>query len=387
MNGMGPRLLAVGVLLAASLGLARGAAAAVPTQITHQGRLFGANGAPVDNALPVTFTVYASAEAEAGEEPLWSESIAITFDDGYFSTVLEFSEEQAAKVFDGSVRYLGITVGNDPEMEPRTPIGSVPYAMVANNAIGEITPKRVKIGDKVVIDENGNWVGSSSGIAGPAGRDGAPGADGPPGLPGLPGERGPEGPQGVPGPEGPQGLPGPPGVAGPAGERGPEGPPGATGPEGAPGPQGPVGPSGVVATLALAGNVATSFTGNSSVYSWVGPPASVTIREGRQRVTGSASAPLGLAPAVPPQIAMVGLCYQQVGGTTAELVNFFGAGYAHHPFSSTRATYSVSATTVLGEGTWNIGMCLRNDGGNPIQGSDMGSGSIVNGWFIVTKDG
>lgn len=387
MNGMGPRLLAVGVLLAASLGLVRGAAAAVPTQITHQGRLFGANGAPVDNALPVTFTVYASAEAEEGEEPLWSESIAITFDDGYFSTVLEFSEELAAKVFDGSVRYLGITVGNDPEMEPRTPIGSVPYAMVANNAIGEITPKRVKIGDKVVIDENGNWVGSPSGIAGPEGRQGPPGADGPPGPPGLPGERGPEGPQGVPGPEGPQGLPGPPGVAGPAGERGPEGPPGATGPEGAPGPQGPVGPSGVVATLALAGNVATSFAGNSPVYNWVGPPASVTIREGRQRVTGSASAPLGLGPTHPPQIAMVGLCYQQVGGTTAEIVNFFGAGYAHHPFSSTRATYSVSATTVLGEGTWNIGMCLRNDGGSPIYGSDMGSGSIVNGWFIVTKDG
>ncbi|HTN82917.1 MAG TPA: collagen-like protein, partial [Sorangium sp.] len=98
---------------------------------------------------------------------------------------------------------------------------------------------------------------------------------------------------------------------------------------------------------------------------------------------GSASAALGLLPAgASPQISMVGLCYQQVGGGTGEIVNFFGPGFAHHPFSTTRATYSVSATTVLGEGTWNVGMCLRNDGASAIQGI----GSIVNGWFIVTND-
>ncbi|WP_437337613.1 collagen-like protein [Sorangium sp. So ce394] len=376
MNGMGRRVLAICVLLAASVGLVRGASAAVPTQITHQGRLFTANGEPVNDALQVTFAVYAAEAPEDGEAPLWSETISISFDDGYFSTALDFTEEQAAKVFNGSVRYLGITVANDPEMEPRAAIGSVPYAMVANNAVGEITPKLVKIGDKVVIDENGNWVGNPTGVAGP---QGPPGPEGPQGLPG---EVGPEGPQGPPGPEGPQGPQGLPGEVGP---EGPQGPPGPPGPEG---PQGPVGPSGVLATIAIAGNVATSFSGFSPEYVFVGPPGLVSIT-GTKRVTGSASAALGLGPSSAPLLAMVGLCYQPVdeAGVGGDLVNFFGNAYASHYFTPTRATYAVSGTTSLTEGNWNVGMCLRNEGGSAILGaSSTTAGSLVNGWFIVTND-
>ncbi|WP_437970220.1 collagen-like protein [Sorangium sp. So ce260] len=372
---MGRRVLAICVLLAASVGVVRGASAAVPTQITHQGRLFAANGEPVNDALLVTFAVYAAESPEDDEASLWSETISISFDDGYFSTVLDFTEEQAAKVFDGSVRYLAITVADDREMEPRTAIGSVPYAMVANNAVGEITPKRVKVGGKVVIDENGNWVGSPGGIAGP------PGPPGPQGPAGLPGEVGPQGPLGPTGPTGPEGPMGP---AGLPGERGPEGPEGPQGPPGPEGPQGPVGPSGVLATLAIAGNVANVFTANSSTYVFVGPWASVNIT-GRQRVTGSASATLGLAPSSTPQVAVVGLCYQQ--GDTGEIVNFFEGSFANHYFTPTRTTYAVSGTTVLGEGEWNIGMCLRNDGGSTILGSSStAGGSMVNGWFLVTND-
>ncbi|WP_437940645.1 collagen-like protein [Sorangium sp. So ce341] len=377
MNGMGRRVLAICVLLAASVGLVRDASAAVPTQITHQGRLFTANGEPVNDALQVTFAVYAAEAPEEDEAPLWSETISISFDDGYFSTVLDFTEEQAAKVFNGSVRYLGITVANDPEMEPRAAIGSVPYAMVANNAVGEITPKLVKIGDKVVIDENGNWVGNPSGVAGPPGP---PGPEGPKGLPGEMGPEGPPGPPGAEGAQGPQGLPG---------EMGPAGPPGPPGPPGPEGPQGPVGPSGVLATIAIAGNVAPSFYGNSPDYEFVGPPGWVNLTE-RRRVTGSASASLGLAPSTPPLLAVVGLCYQPVdeaGAPTGELVNFFAGAYASHYFTPTRTTYSVSGTTSLTEGRWNIGMCLRNEGGATIQGSSSTTaGSVVNGWFIVTND-
>ncbi|XXX80388.1 collagen-like protein [Sorangium sp. So ce134] len=373
MNGMGRRVLAICVLLAASVGLVRGASAAVPTQITHQGRLFTANGDPVNDALSVTFAVYAVEAPEDDEAPLWSETISISFDDGYFSTVLDFTEEQAAKVFNGSVRYLGITVGNDREMDPRTPIGSVPYAMVANNAVGEITPKLVKIGDKVVIDENGNWVGDPSGVAGP------PGPRGPEGPQGLPGERGPEGPQGPPGLQGPEGPQGPQGLPG---ERGPEG---LQGPPGLQGPEGPAGPSGVLATFPIAGNVASIIAANSSDYVFVGPAGSVDIA-GRRRVTGSASTVLGLGPSSAPQTAVVGLCYQRADGT-GEVVNFFGSGFANHYFTPTRATYSVSGTTVLTEGSWLIGMCLRNDGSSPILGSSStAGGSMVNGWFIVTND-
>lgn len=372
MNRMGRRVLAICVLLAASFGVVRGASAAVPTQITHQGRLFTANGEPVNDALLVTFAVYAAEAPEDDDSPLWSETISISFDDGYFSTVLDFTEEQAAKVFDGSVRYLGITVANDREMEPRTPIGSVPYAMVANNAVGEITPKLVKIGDKVVIDENGNWVGNPSGIAGPPGP---PGSQGPAGLPG---EMGPAGPPGLPGPPGADGPMGP---AGLPGERGPEGP---QGPLGLEGPPGPVGPSGVLLTIAIAGNVAPDFDGGSSAYVFVGPTGSVTIT-GSQRVTGSASAMLGLRSSSAPFAAPVGLCYQRSGGT-GEIVNFLGSSFAFHYFTPTPTTYSVTGTTVLPEGSWNIGMCLRNEGTEILGSRATTAGSMMNGWFIVTND-
>ncbi|WP_437680353.1 collagen-like protein [Sorangium sp. So ce131] len=362
----------------------------MPTRIAHQGRLFSSNGdEPVNDVLEVKFAVYG---AEDADEPLWSETYAIAFEDGYFSTVLEFDPEVAAKVFDGSVRYLGITIGTDREMEPRSPIGSVPYALVANNAVGDITPTSVKIGDRVVIDKSGNWVGEPTGLVGPTGPAG------PQGVPGLQGERGPQGapgPQGEQGPQGPPGLDGAPGLQGPTGEAGPQGdqgPPGEPGPEGPPGiqgepgPQGPTGPAGVIATIAVAGTIGSNFTGNNPTYMFVGPTGSVTITGPEQRVTGSASAPLSLSLITAlPQNAMLGLCYQPAEGGT--ITNFFGGSFAHHYFTPTPVTYSVSATTVLPEGTYNVGMCIRNDGSNTISGSRVtSSGSTVNGWFIVTND-
>jgi hypothetical protein len=141
----------------------------------------------------------------------------------------------------------------------------------------------------------------------------------------------------------------------------------------------------VVATIAIAGNVAPLFDGGSAAYVFVGPPGSVTIT-GSQRVTGSASAPLGLRASSAAFVAPLGLCYQRRGGT-GELVNFFGGTFASHYFTPTRTTYSVSATTVLPEGEWNVGMCLRNEGTSPIQGSTSSTGNgMVNGWFIVTND-
>lgn len=162
---------------------------------------------------------------------------------------------------------------------------------------------------------------------------------------------------------------------------GPMGPEGPTGPTGATGPQGP---TGVVATIAIAGNIAPLFDGGSSAYVFVGPPGSVTIT-GSQRVTGSASAPLGLRSSSAAFVAPLGLCYQRHGG--GELVNFFGGIFTSHYFTPTRTTYSVSATTLLTEGEWNVGMCLRNEGTSPIQGSTSTTGNgFVNGWFIVTND-
>src|SRR5262245_23469910 len=108
--------------------LAGSAAADVPKTITHQGRLYTKGDAPVSATLDVVFSVYAS-EAP-GDSPIWSEGHSITFEDGYFSAELGAQTPLDEDIFDGTVRYIGIKVGDDPEMIPRAATRSVPYAML-----------------------------------------------------------------------------------------------------------------------------------------------------------------------------------------------------------------------------------------------------------------
>ena len=74
--------LALGVALAVSASVAE---AAVPHRLMHQGRLFDAEGVPVDAIMSVTFSIYAD---EDSPTPLWTETVDIAFDDGYFSASL-----------------------------------------------------------------------------------------------------------------------------------------------------------------------------------------------------------------------------------------------------------------------------------------------------------
>lgn len=231
------RNLPPAAILAAAL-VATPARAAVPETITHQGRLYDASDAPVSGPLTVRFTIY---DAETGGAALWTEEHQITFEDGYFSASLG-EIEPLPGVLDGSLRYLGIQVGNDPEMTPRAAVRSVPYALLANDVNGDITPQSVSIqGAGTVIDANGQWVGDPTGLVGPAGPAGATGPMGPAGATGP---EGPAGPMGATGATGPAGEMGPAGPQGPLGPMGPTGPAGATGPTGAAGPTGPAGPPG-----------------------------------------------------------------------------------------------------------------------------------------------
>ncbi len=166
------------------------AAGVVPPLLTEQGRLFDASGNPVAGAMTFVFSIYSGA---TGGTPLWTETQTVTLDSGFFSAQLGESTALPPTVFSQATGtlYLGIKVNTDPEMSPRQPLLSVPYALVAQNAVGDITPTSVSIGGTTVIDSTGKWVGAASGIAGPQGP------------------AGPTGPQGAPGPPGPQGPPGP----------------------------------------------------------------------------------------------------------------------------------------------------------------------------------
>src|ERR1700722_9525877 len=180
---MKKRTFTIAALAAAAFAFVPGegtARAAVPTFLTEQGRLFDNMGNPSTGTVSLTFNAYTSA---TGGTSLWTEVQSIPLDSGYFSAILGevtplpagFFEAQAAA---GSTVYLGITVNTDAEMTPRQPIQSVPYALVANNAVGDITPNTVSVAGMKVIDNTGKWVGPSSGLVGPQGPAGPAGGPG-----------------------------------------------------------------------------------------------------------------------------------------------------------------------------------------------------------------
>jgi hypothetical protein len=461
------------------------AGAAVPGTITHQGRLYTADGAPASGTLEIVFTVYDAPGEQASA--LWTETHSVTFENGFFSVKLGEKKPFGGEVFNGSVRHLGIRVGKDPEMTPRAGVRSVPYAMVANDAVGDINPHSISIqGFGVVIDENGTWMGDTAGLEGPAGPQGPkgdpgaigpqgpagpagdpgalgpvgpigpqgpaglqgaagpqgnPGPMGPAGLQGAPGPQGamgpagpmgpaglqgdpgpigpmgPQGPQGPmglqgdPGPAGSQGLMGPAGPAGPAGAQGPQGPagamgpagpagaqgpqgpigpagpagpkgdPGAAGPQGPDGPagpagaQGPQGPTGVVTTVSFVGTISNNLASNGA-YTFAGPTAVVTVAAG-QRITASASAPLGLTAGGPLTIR-TGLCYQPTAG--GSIAYFAGNNFSLVEVSTTRIPFAAAATVSPLPGSYNVGFCILNSSGSPINDN-----SFVSGWALVTN--
>ena len=61
----------------------------------------------------------------------------------------------------------------------RNKLNSVPFAIVARDVNGIINPAGINIGGVPVIDAQGRWVGSTTGIAGPRGETGPAGPQGP----------------------------------------------------------------------------------------------------------------------------------------------------------------------------------------------------------------
>jgi Collagen triple helix repeat (20 copies) len=242
-------LLAIGVV---GLVGASTADAGVPHFLTEQGRLFDAQNNPVIGPTRFVFSLYVQ---PTGGASLWSETQKITVDSGLFSATLGASNPippatWATAASADSKLFLGIRVNDDLELSPRQPVLSVPYALVAENAVGDITPSSITVNGAKVIDATGSWVGPSTGTPGPQGVQGSPGQNGP---------AGPAGPQGFPGP---QGYVGP---AGPQGSAGPAGPQGSTGPAGPQGSVGPAGPQGAMAA-AVSSPVALSTSLTNGAY-------------------------------------------------------------------------------------------------------------------------
>jgi len=107
------------------------ALAQVPQNLNYQGRLLKSDGAPENGFLDVTFGLYADATTPTA---LWTETqqkVALT--DGYYSVTLGAVTAVPSNIFDGSVRYLQLTIGSQV-LSPRQLIASVPYAHMAGVA-------------------------------------------------------------------------------------------------------------------------------------------------------------------------------------------------------------------------------------------------------------
>lgn len=192
------RGLFAAVLAFGALCLSAPPAAAVPAGLMHQGRLFDAAGKPIAGSTQLVFAVYST---QVGGSSLWQETHTVDLDDGYFSVSIGEQSPLGPVLAGSGKRWLGIKVGDDLEMTPRTAIDSVPYAMYAGDVTGDIHPTSVSVpGFGTVIDATGTWVGPPGNIVGPAGPPGPAGPMGPPGADGPAGPAGPAGPQGPVGP-------------------------------------------------------------------------------------------------------------------------------------------------------------------------------------------
>jgi hypothetical protein len=245
---MNPRVLVAAALFAAAPLMTF----AVPLQVPYTGDIRFIGGVPYTGAVDLTVAIYPTPSELL---PAWVsepfEQVPVT--NGLFTVLL-----QEGAPSDLGLVLLGLNEAwaelnvNGEVMLPRMRMGAVPYALVAGDAerLGGVPAESylqrgdldiegtISVNGQVVINEQGQWVGSAAGLVGPPGPVGAVGPTGPQGP------QGPQGPPGVQGAQGGNGPPGPSGPAGPAGEAGVAGPPGPSGGPGATGPAGPAGPAG-----------------------------------------------------------------------------------------------------------------------------------------------
>lgn len=113
--------------------------------IGYQGRLANAAGQPINATVSITFALY---DVAANGTALWSETQpAVQVQNGIFSVRLGDVTPLQSNLFNRPDLWLGVKVGTDPEMTPRSRLASVAYAFNAQRVGG----KRVLMGGPVTL--------------------------------------------------------------------------------------------------------------------------------------------------------------------------------------------------------------------------------------------
>jgi hypothetical protein len=129
--------------------------ASVPRMISYQGKITTTAGLLIDTTLAMTFAIYAD---PLGMPPsLWGETQdSVKVEKGLFSVLLGSVNPISDSVFDGSIVYLAVKVGDDPVMTPLKPIVSVAYAYRALNVDNDWTFRITDTADTTLIT-GGQW--------------------------------------------------------------------------------------------------------------------------------------------------------------------------------------------------------------------------------------
>ncbi len=114
---------------------------AVPSPVLYQGQLKQISGMPAaDGVYEVAFAIH---DADTSGNTIWTETRSVQVTGGLFTVLLGLPPGVPIEpsVFPAdAARWLGVKVGQNPEMLPRQRLGSVPYALraqtVTPNAIG-----------------------------------------------------------------------------------------------------------------------------------------------------------------------------------------------------------------------------------------------------------
>jgi hypothetical protein len=122
-------------ILIGALVIASVAFAGAPRLVNYQGTVADAGG-PLDGPYNITFTLYPDSLSST---TLWNElHVAVPVDDGLFNVILGRYTAIPDSLFERDELWIGITIGNDPEIDPRMRLTSVPWAIraaVADSAI------------------------------------------------------------------------------------------------------------------------------------------------------------------------------------------------------------------------------------------------------------
>ncbi len=124
--------------------------AQAPTTMVYQGRLTSTAGVPLTGNQSVTFRLYASASSGTAA---WTETHNLLLDEnGVFTIELGLSVPLDESVFDGTKRYLGMTLAGGAEMLPRQLISSAAYSVSAKTAeISDGSVTEAKLADGSII--------------------------------------------------------------------------------------------------------------------------------------------------------------------------------------------------------------------------------------------